>query len=270
MGDGDVGVQRGRIAAADVEQALVDREGAVQAQPLGVQGQVGLAGGHQPTIEPAQHAEVVGHQPQRGPWLGAQGGAAGQGELAVTTLEIEALDAGVVAFEHQRQFALAQADALQHVAHAQPAAAHGAVDLGRCQRAGELGDGVECARQPPARRNPGAPHAQVGHPGLQNALQRRMARRPVALGCGAQHLRAGQRSDAPAGQALRQLPQPVVGAQRHPQVGQPQRPGLPQIVGDAEVAAATLEHDVGIQPVGAVDLDAPAQRQVAAPAHLGL
>ena len=62
-----------------------------------------------------------------------------------------------------------------------------------------------------------------------------------------------------------------MGAERQPQLTQAEGLGLAQVVDHAQIALATLEHDVGVQAARiAGDVDAATQRQVATPAHVGL
>ncbi len=264
--DGHIGVERRGVGARDVDQAFVDRDAALQREPLRLHAKVGIAAHHDAAVHPAQHAEAVRLHMELCARRGAEAGAAGQAQLALAAAQHEALHARVGASQRHRQLAIADIDAFEQVSHFETGADDLAGVLGRAEAAPERRGRVQLAAEPPSRRKPRGPHPQVCHAQLHHALERRVGRRPRRARVGAHALRAAEHADAGAGQRLRQVPGAIVRGQREPQVGEAERLRA-SVLRDGEVAVAALDDDVGIEALALRDDEAAGDGQVAAPAE---
>jgi hypothetical protein len=81
---GHVVVQRRGVAAAQVEQALVDMHAPVDLEAVASQAQVEHAAGDQLPVDPAQHAKSLGLEPQGRARLVVQPRVAADTQHAVT------------------------------------------------------------------------------------------------------------------------------------------------------------------------------------------
>ncbi|KPF50593.1 hypothetical protein D621_13135 [beta proteobacterium AAP51] len=269
---GDVVVQRRRVAAAHVEQALVDAELAVELQALVLHRRFGLAAGDDEAVHAAQHAQAIGLQLQLAAHdgePGAQRGTAGDGGRAVAGAQRETLDLRLVAGQLHQHLAFADAHALQQVAHGQPLALQLPVVERFAEGAAELGGAFQRAGQAPARGHPGAPDAEVGHAGAHLAGQRGFGVRPAAFGRGLCRHAAREFAHAAAPQQWREVPHPFVRRDGEAEVGQPHQ--LHAVgAGQVQVAVGAFEHQLGVHLFGGADVHARSEFQVALPAHVRL
>ena len=261
-----------RAAAAEVDQALVDVDVAVDGEPLRIELQRRVAARDDAPIDAPEHQELVGDEPQRR--------CAASRRTVASPLDLELAVAG----------ARPQLDDLRSLALA--ARSRARRRAGRCLRAGCAGRArcrrsARCTRarrsgrrttrsraarraaaSRPAPRRPRRRGRRSAAPARPAAAHRRVARSRVAS---VRNVTAPAIApSAAAGQRLREVPDAVAGVEREAQVGQLERAACSTSSVTLRSPLLAPELDVGDEARRAVNIDPAGDDQVAAPAELGL
>ena len=252
---GHVFAERRRVAAADVDQALVGPEVAVDLDRLRIECQAGLAAGDDASVDAAEYRGAFGRELQ--PSLGrvAQACVAAGAQFAFPGLEPQRGQPGGVAIETGIEFAVGQGHAFERVAQRELATSELPCQIGTAEPPPDEQGAVHLPAQAPAGRHPGPPGAQVLDLHPQRAFDRRVGRGPQQVGRRAYGLRADHAPELGAGDELVELPQAGLGRELESGVCEAQWLDAAELV-DLQVAA------------GACDLDVRADRRIAAHTHL--